>query len=99
MSLKKPGFFVKQVIAWLLKRRESYGIHDCHIFAAIDCMRIYFVSFNFLSLENPSKYWWPFCFKRLRKTSTADALLEKLIVKWNVKLWKKKTEIDSGAPN
>lgn len=30
-----PGFFVKQVIAWLLKRRESYGIHDCQIFAAI----------------------------------------------------------------
>lgn len=53
-----------------------------------DCVRIYFVSFNFLSLENPSKYWWPFCFKHLRKTSTADALLEKLIVKWNVKLWK-----------
>lgn len=56
MSLKKPGFFVKQVIAWMLKRRESYGIHDCHIFAAIDCVRIYFVCFNFLSLENPSKY-------------------------------------------
>lgn len=35
MSSKKPGFFVKQVIAWLLKGRESYGIHDCRIFAAI----------------------------------------------------------------
>ena len=35
MSSKKPGFSVKQVIAWLLKGRESYGIHDCRIFAAI----------------------------------------------------------------
>lgn len=32
---KKPGFLAKQLIAWLPKRRESYEIHDCQIFAAI----------------------------------------------------------------